>query len=166
VSTGRSIHALPSIAPSPTEGIEDGSRLRQNAFQSRSAAHEDAASLRTSEGRASPVRRAAVNEAMCARGRPWRHAGPSPCRKAMKAVPGRRRGSCSAAYREARTAGRLAEEIWAVDEKSASEERASGLQIGTHPNADPRSISRNIYSSTKHHGERSLAGRENDAVRG
>ena len=29
VSTGRSIHAVPSITPSPREGIEDGPRLRQ-----------------------------------------------------------------------------------------------------------------------------------------
>jgi hypothetical protein len=28
VSTGRSIHAVPSITPSPREGIEDGPRLR------------------------------------------------------------------------------------------------------------------------------------------
>jgi hypothetical protein len=36
VSTGRSIHAAPSITPSPREGIEDGSRLRvRTPFQSR-----------------------------------------------------------------------------------------------------------------------------------
>jgi hypothetical protein len=29
VSTGRSIHAVPSITPSPREGIEDRPRLRQ-----------------------------------------------------------------------------------------------------------------------------------------
>ena len=28
MSTGRSIHAMPSITPSPREGIEDGPRLR------------------------------------------------------------------------------------------------------------------------------------------
>ena len=28
VSTGQSIHAVPSITPSPREGIEDGPRLR------------------------------------------------------------------------------------------------------------------------------------------
>ena len=28
MSTGRSIHAVPSITPSPREGIEDGPRLR------------------------------------------------------------------------------------------------------------------------------------------
>jgi hypothetical protein len=31
VSTGRSIHAVPSITPSPREGIEDEPRLRQRA---------------------------------------------------------------------------------------------------------------------------------------
>jgi hypothetical protein len=32
VSTGRSIHAVPSITPSPREGIEDGPRLRADAL--------------------------------------------------------------------------------------------------------------------------------------
>ena len=36
VSTGRTIHAVPSITPSPREGIEDRAETAwQNAFQSR-----------------------------------------------------------------------------------------------------------------------------------
>ena len=68
MSTGRSIHAVPSITPSPREGIEDGPRLRvRNAASALNTADSGALRRRgVLEERAPPSSRRVRGEAWCA----------------------------------------------------------------------------------------------------